>query len=67
MGQDADAEPTLKELIAARDKVQREIDVLTSGAPPYSTNRDSQVGGLIDELSETLRDLEQCIADWKDD
>ena len=65
MGRDTDAEPSLRELIAARDKVQREIDVLASGAPLYGRNRDVQVGGLIGELTGTLRDLEQCIAEWK--
>ena len=65
MGRGADAEPSLSELIAARDKVQREIDILTSESPLYGRNRDVQVGGLIGQLTGTLRDLEQCISEWE--
>ncbi len=65
MGRDTDAEPTLTELIAARDKVKREIDILAGGTPLYGKDRDVQVGGLIGELMGTLRELEQCIAEWK--
>ena len=65
MGQDTDAEPSLSELVAARDNVQRQIDILASGAPFYGRNRDVQVGGLIADLTGTLRDLEKCIAEWK--
>jgi len=65
MGRDTDAEPTLEELIAARDKVQREIEILQSGSPYQGSNRQVQVGGLMDKLEDTLSELEQCIAEWK--
>jgi hypothetical protein len=65
MGRKTDAEPTLAELIAARDNVRREIDILEGGPAYYGVDRDAQVGGLIRQLSNTLDELERCIAEWK--
>jgi hypothetical protein len=62
-----DAEPSLSQLIAARDKVRREIDILQSDTPFYGYNRGTQVNGLIGELAETLRELERLISEWTSD
>jgi hypothetical protein len=58
----------LKELTEARDKVERQIDLLLIGNPLcVGRNRDVQVGGLIEELSDTLRELRECIAELEAD
>jgi hypothetical protein len=62
-----DAEPSLSQLIAARDKVRREIEILQSDTPFYGFNRGTQVNGLIGELVETLRELERLISEWTSD
>jgi hypothetical protein len=65
VSKDEDAEPSLSQLIAARDNVRREIDILRDSSPAYGSNRDMQVGGLIGELEATLRELERLISEWK--
>jgi hypothetical protein len=62
-----DAEPSLSQLMAARDNVRRQIDILRSDAPLYGYNRGVQVNGLIGELESTLRELERLISEWKSD
>jgi hypothetical protein len=52
-------EPSLSQLIAARDNVRREIDILRDSSPFYGFNRGVQVNGLIGELEATLREFER--------
>ncbi len=52
----------IKELIRARDAVERQIDVLTNGDPHFGQNRKVQMADVLRRLQETLRELEECIA-----
>lgn len=59
---DEDKATRIKDLTGARNAVERQIEMLVSGAPPQATNRQLQVGELIEQLRNTLSELEECIA-----
>ena len=52
----------LQELIEARAKVKRQIEIMKGGRPFYGFDRDIQIKGAMAELNQTLQDLEECIA-----
>jgi hypothetical protein len=52
----------IKELIKARDAVERQIDVLTNGDPHFGQSRKIQMDDVLRRLRDTLRELEECIA-----
>jgi hypothetical protein len=52
----------IKELIKARDAVERQIDVLTNGDPRFGQNRKLQMDDVLRRLRDTLRELDECIA-----
>jgi hypothetical protein len=52
----------IKELIKARDAVERQIDVLANGDPRFGQNRELQMDDVLKRLRDTLRELDECIA-----
>jgi hypothetical protein len=54
-----------QELIAARDNVQREINVLRSG--PHHGQRHADNKALIAKLTATLQALQESLADLESD
>jgi hypothetical protein len=52
----------IKELIKARDVVERQIDVLANGDPRFGQNRELQMDDVLRRLRDTLRELDECIA-----
>lgn len=52
----------IKELIEARDAVERQIDVLMNGDPHFGENRKVQMADVLRRLRDTLRELEECVA-----
>jgi hypothetical protein len=52
----------IKELIKARDAVERQIDVLANGDPRFGQNRELQMDDVLRRLRDTLRELDECIA-----
>ncbi len=59
---DNDSATYLKELIEARNAVEHQIELLAGGSPPQATNRELQIGDLVNRLRNTLRELDECIA-----
>ena len=53
----------LKELVDARDNILRQLDVLQQGGIYVPWNRDGQGAAATAELKDTLRQLEECIAE----
>ena len=59
---DGDRAAHIKDLTEARNAVERQIEILLTGSPHKATNRDLQIGDLIKQLRNTLKELEECIA-----
>jgi len=59
---DQEDQARLNELIEARAKIKRQIEIMNGGRPFYGFDRDIQIKGTMAELNRTLRDLEECIA-----
>lgn len=59
---DDDSATHLKELIEARNAVEHQIELLMGGSPPQATNRELQIGELVNQLRNTLSELDECIA-----
>ncbi len=58
-----DRNELLKELTEARDKVQRQIELMSTTAPPFGVRyRELQVGPLKNELTRQLCELNECIS-----
>jgi hypothetical protein len=60
---DQDSEALLKELTDARDKIREQIERVKYGRPLYAMNRGVQVRGIMEQLTNTLRELEECITE----
>ena len=65
---DEDSNDLLSELIAAREKLEHQIDQITIGAPSmYSRNRGVQFNELLAQLNSELADIKECIANLQPD
>ena len=54
----------LKELTEAREKIQRQLDLMQTTAPIYGArNRQLQIGSVRDELIKELGEINECISD----
>ena len=57
----------INQLTEVRVRLARQIDILLSRTPDYSSNRDAQIDDLMKQLRATLREVEECIAAvWHD-
>ena len=52
----------INQLTEVRVRLARQIDILLSRKPDYSTNREVQIDDLMKQLRATLREVEECIA-----
>jgi hypothetical protein len=52
----------INQLTEVRVRLARQIDILLSRKPDYSTNREVQIDDLVKQLRATLREVEECIA-----
>ena len=52
----------INQLTEVRVRLARQIDILLSRRPDYSTNREVQIDDLMKQLRTTLREVEECIA-----
>jgi hypothetical protein len=52
----------IRELIEARNAVERQINILIGGRPYYGFNRQLQIADVLKRLRDTLAELEECIS-----
>jgi hypothetical protein len=52
----------IRELIEARNAVERQINILVGGRPYYGFKRQRQIADVLKRLRDTLAELEDCIS-----